>query len=344
MDAVFSMIKHIINEIKLLPCDLNEVLSLDYCMQPLLANIIRKDIREHGDAYSMKTKDLLQDLIHLNGFVRCLNSSSVIELYFRLQNAYREVRTDHGNSCYWMECKEAESFVMCINQEIFGILDGKLERKDWLQPPVKWQELVHILNELNELNDGEKVLIMVMEKSSLIDVHNYLLNPTIFMLVTLQKKLNQIMTTQTSKQSKESRLLQYVKKELSKFSQDEISLYYEQSIGYQQVNDGFSSECSVLPVSSSFFPHLTIYLSVCYTASSLSNPYYHISPTSVIMVDATYPSIRQAEVMIDFLMSCRCSMLRHLSISNTSMCYFMNHMKWISIFGSYKQRIKHSKN
>lgn len=298
MDAICSMINHIIDEIKLLPCDLNEVLSLDYCMQPLLANIIRKDIREHGDGYSMKTKDLLQDLIHLNGFARCLNSSSIIELYFRLQNAYREVRMDHGNSCYWMECEEAESFVMSINQEIFGILDGGIENKDWLQPPVKWQELVSILNELNELNDGEKVLVMVMENSILIDVHNYLLNPTIFMLVTLQKKLTQITTLQTSsKKSKESQLLQYVKKQLNKYSQDEISSYYQQSIGYQQVNDTLSSECYVLPVHSSFFPNLTIYLSVCYSVSSLYNPFYHVSPSSVIMVDATYPSIRQAEVL-----------------------------------------------
>ena len=298
MICIEEITNHLIKEIQLLPCDLNEVLSIDFVMQPFVSSMTKKDLKEHGSAYSSKTKDLLYELITMNKLASCLNSLTIIELYSLLQNTLRDVRGEKTNGCYWIQCSEADKLYQTVNNEIFQVIDSKKENHAWLQPPIKWSEMERILYQLNQQNSSESpeiVLINVLNRTTLVEVYNYLLDPSLYMLLSLQKRLKQIIQN-PSHQSTERKLSQYLDYQIQSINPAQIQLWKERSIGYQEVTDYFTEKHNCILCQSPFYPHLKIYLSACYFSNALFNPYYCISPTTVIMVDATYPSIRQAEV------------------------------------------------
>lgn len=300
MTCIEAITNHLIKEIQLLPCDLNEVLSIDFVMQPSVSSIIKKDLKEHGSAYSSKTRDLLHELITMNKLALCLNSLTIIELYSLLQSTLRDVRGEKNNGCYWIQCSEADQLYQTVHNEIFQVIDSKKDHSTWLQPPIKWSEMNRILSQLNQqtsLESQEIVLVNVLNRTTLVEIYNYLLNPSLYMLLSLQKRLKQIIQTQNlPQQSKERKLAHYLEHQIQSINPAQIQIWREQSISYQEVTDYFNTNRNCILCQSPFYPQLKIYLSACYFSNTLLNPYYSITPTTVIMVDATYPSIRQAEV------------------------------------------------
>ena len=235
MICIEEITNHLIKEIQLLPCDLNEVLSIDFVMQPFVSSIIKKDLKEHGSAYSSKTKDLLYELITMNKLASCLNSLTIIELYSLLQNTLRDVRGEKTNGCYWIQCSEADKLYQTVNNEIFHVIDTKKENHAWLQPPIKWSEMERILYQHNQQNSSESpeiVLINVLNRTTLVEVYNYLLDPSLYMLLSLQKRLKQIIQNH-SQQSKERKLSQYLDHQIQSINLAQIQLWKEKAVIYR---------------------------------------------------------------------------------------------------------------
>ena len=52
---------------------MNEVLTVDYCLQPAFPMLVSKDLAAHGEGYSPKAADLLNELTVLARLSRAVN-------------------------------------------------------------------------------------------------------------------------------------------------------------------------------------------------------------------------------------------------------------------------------
>ena len=146
---------------------MNEVLSVDYCLQPSFPVLIAKDLAAHGESYSQKARDLLNELVALARLSRAVNYYSVITLYERLEEIYHAVRCNQTGEAYWMQCAEAELLVTTVRDQLFK------KGEDWLEPPLKWKELNRTLEQLDKEKVGETVvLVHVMNAKSMMEIHN----------------------------------------------------------------------------------------------------------------------------------------------------------------------------
>lgn len=114
-------IKSNITEIKRLRCDLNESLTLDFCLQNGFTGLVRRDLENHGCAYSQKTKDLLNELISLSKLSRTLLYFSLVTLNDQIGNITLRLQSGFlAGVCYWMETKESELLLKTIHEMKFS--------------------------------------------------------------------------------------------------------------------------------------------------------------------------------------------------------------------------------
>ena len=234
-------IKSNIAEVKRLRCDLNELLTLDFCLQNGFTVLVRRDLENHGFAYSQKTKDLLNELISLSKLSRTLLYFSLVTLNDQIGNITLRLRSGSlAGVCYWMETKESELLLKTLHDEIFGVLDGKIPLEDWLEPPQKWSGLLTLLHELDaSIQDKSKrvVLISVMNAKSVVEIHNFLTNSKLYMLRSLQRSLYRHLAYQnSSSNSIEHKLLSFVKTQIGDLRYDN-GIESNELIGLQQVEE-----------------------------------------------------------------------------------------------------------
>ena len=241
-----------ITEIKRLRCDLNESLNLNFCLQGGFSILVRRDLECHGYSYSQKTKDLLNELITLSKLSRTLLYFSIVTLYERIDDVNLRLRNGSlSGVCYWMETKESELMLKTLHEEIFGVLNGNIALEDWLEPPQKWSGLVTILQEIDaSILDNSKrvVLLSVMNAKSVVEVHNFLTRPKLYMLMTLQRALYRHLTyLNGSANSVENQLLSFIKKRLEEIRRENGSKT-EFLINLQRVEEKLRNHDSVFEV------------------------------------------------------------------------------------------------
>ena len=76
---------------------MNEVLSVDYCLQPTFPMLVSKDLAAYSDGYSPKTIDLLNELMVLARLSRAVNYYSLVTVYQRLEELYQTVRSGQSS-------------------------------------------------------------------------------------------------------------------------------------------------------------------------------------------------------------------------------------------------------
>ena len=302
-------IKSNITEIKRLRCDLNESLTLDFCLQNGFTGLVRRDLENHGFAYSQKTKDLLNELISLSKLSRTLLYFSLVTLNDQIGNITLRLQSGFlAGVCYWMETKESELLLKTLHEEIFGVLDGKIPLEDWLEPPQKWSGLITLLHELDSsMHDESKkaVLVSVMNAKSIVEIHNFLINPKLYMLRSLRRSLYRHLAYQNvSSNSIEHKLLSFIKTQIGDIRCNNGNESNE-LINLQQVeeqihnHDGLFEVLHRRTIEKDYhlddFPHLQIFLYPSSLAATLYNPFQVCSPSILIIVDASVVAIRQAE-------------------------------------------------
>lgn len=90
------------------------------------------------------------------------------------------------------------------------------KKEGWLQPPEKWVEVRRILSELNEAgspSDPKCVLLSVLNMKVLTELHNFLLSPSFYCLLSLRRILNRAFDEKTLS-SREGKLLAEVRRRL----------------------------------------------------------------------------------------------------------------------------------
>ena len=239
-----------IAEIKRLRCDLNESLTLDFCLQTSFPSFVRRDLENHGTGYSQKTRDLLNELISLSKLSRTLHYFSIITLFEQVNTITHRLRNGSVASvCYWMETKESELLLKTLQNEIFGILDGKVSLEDWLEPPQKWSGLITLLKELEALMSGDSkkvVLISVMNTKSIVEIHNFLTNTQMYMWRSLQHSLYRYITYQNlSSNSTEQQLLSFIQ---TRFESVRCETGGKHQICLQQVKEQINSHNGLFEV------------------------------------------------------------------------------------------------
>lgn len=98
---------------------MNEVLTVDYCLQPAFPMLVSKDLAAHGEGYSPKAADLLNELTVLARLSRAVNYYSLVTVYQRLEELYQAVRSGQSSEAYWMQCREAELLVKTVHDAVF---------------------------------------------------------------------------------------------------------------------------------------------------------------------------------------------------------------------------------
>ena len=90
------------------------------------------------------------------------------------------------------------------------------KKEGWLQPPEKWVEVRRILSELNEAGSPSApkcVLLSVLNMKVLTELHNFLLSPAFYCLLSLRRILNRAFDEKTLS-SREGKLLAEVRRRL----------------------------------------------------------------------------------------------------------------------------------
>lgn len=237
---------------------MNEVLSVDYCLQPTFPMLVSKDLAAHSEGYSPKTIDLLNELMVLARLSRAVNYYSLVTVYQRLEELYQTVRSGQSSEAYWMQCHEAELLVKTIHDAIFKPLresrDGKPcdgdgddgdndDNTSWLEPPLKWSELERLLERLNRDTAEEKcVLLHVMNAKSMLELHNFLVDPALYMPAMLRRALSRSISFRTPATcSAECTLLKEVQGRLAQFEPGREERWLRGCVGYQQVTETLDS-------------------------------------------------------------------------------------------------------
>lgn len=204
------MVRSEIKELKLLQCDLNDSLSLEFCLQSVFPGIVARDLHSHGSQYSQKTRDLLHELVFLVRFIRSIRLTSVVTAYEKIQGSFAKVREGRITESYWMKLNEAEKLLECINQEIFSVLEKKGE---WFNPPQKWVEVKRILSEYNQNGEGRKkrVLLSVIGMKVAVELHNYLLFSDSSCFLSLRRVLHRFSNEGKTSYKKEKQVMTKVK-------------------------------------------------------------------------------------------------------------------------------------
>ena len=223
---------------------MNEVLSVDYCLQPSFPVLIAKDLAAHGESYSQKARDLLNELVALARLSRAVNYYSVITLYERLEEIYHAVRSNQTGEAYWMQCAEAELLVTTVRDQLFK------KGEDWLEPPLKWKELNRTLEQLDKEKVGETVvLVHVMNAKSMMEIHNYLIDPAVYMSGMLRRALSRVIAYNASSSLKAEReLLKNVRERLSRLEKGQEEGWTRHCCGYQFITETLDSGESCIEV------------------------------------------------------------------------------------------------
>ena len=181
-------------------------------------------------------KDLLTELKLLSKLDFLLNYRSLVNVYEQLDDVRRQLQLRiYSDVCYWMETRESSVLLTTVDEEVFGVLSGKVADEDWMEAPQKWEGLCSLLDmeeekakkdeaerqegrgEGSPCNEAVKrtVLISVLDGKSVVDIHNFLTAPNQYMLFCLQHALCRHIAYQTtSEQSMEYKLLRYLRERL----------------------------------------------------------------------------------------------------------------------------------
>ena len=267
---------------------MNEVLTVDYCLQPAFPMLVSKDLAAHGEGYSPKAADLLNELTVLARLSRAVNYYSLVTVYQRLEELYQAVRSGQSSEAYWMQCREAELLVKTVHDAVFqpprreksgggddgddGEKGGGNEGGDksdggdktgdktgdkngdktgenddnntdgWLEPPLKWKELERVLGQLDRATVAEKrVLLHVMNAKSILELHNYLVDPPLYMPAMLRRALARHIALAPASCAAERALLKKVQARLARFEPGREERWLRRCVGYQQVTETLDS-------------------------------------------------------------------------------------------------------
>ena len=247
---------------------MNEVLTVDYCLQPAFPMLVSKDLAAHGEGYSPKAADLLNELTVLARLSRAVNYYSLVTVYQRLEELYQAVRSGQSSEAYWMQCREAELLVKTVHDAVFqpprrekgekgGGDDGddggdktgdKTGENDdnntdgWLEPPLKWKELERVLGQLDRATVAEKrVLLHVMNAKSMLELHNFLVDPPLYMPAMLRRALARHIALAPASCAAERALLKKVQARLARFEPGREERWLRRCVGYQQVTETLDS-------------------------------------------------------------------------------------------------------
>lgn len=182
------------------------------------------------------------------------------------------------------------------------------KKEDWLQPPEKWVEVRRILSELNEAgspSDRKCVLLSVLNMKVLTELHNFLLSPSFYCLLSMRRILNRAFEEKTLS-SREKKLLAEVRRRLD----GQLDPNWRANwLTFQRITELESDRTNSieLPRSSlaflipaALFPNLRVVLCSAANAGAFPNPFVRYKPNIVIVVDANLVPIRQAEVSDPF--------------------------------------------
>ena len=259
---------------------MNEVLTVDYCLQPAFPMLVSKDLAAHGEGYSPKAADLLNELTVLARLSRAVNYYSLVTVYQRLEELYQAVRSGQSSEAYWMQCREAELLVKTVHDAVFqpprrekggGGDDGEKGEKGggndggdksdggdkngdktgenddnntdgWLEPPLKWKELERVLGQLDRETVAEKrVLLHVMNAKSMLELHNFLVDPPLYMPAMLRRALARHIALAPASCAAERALLKKVQARLARFEPGREERWLRRCVGYQQVTETLDS-------------------------------------------------------------------------------------------------------
>ena len=255
---------------------MNEVLTVDYCLQPAFPMLVSKDLAAHGEGYSPKAADLLNELTVLARLSRAVNYYSLVTVYQRLEELYQAVRSGQSSEAYWMQCREAELLVKTVHDAVFqpprrekggggddgddgddgekGESDGGDKTGDktgedddnntdgWLEPPLKWKELERVLGQLDRATVAEKrVLLHVMNAKSMLELHNFLVDPPLYMPAMLRRALARHIALAPASCAAERALLKKVQARLARFEPGREERWLRRCVGYQQVTETLDS-------------------------------------------------------------------------------------------------------
>ena len=244
---------------------MNEVLTVDYCLQPAFPMLVFKDLAAHGEGYSPKAADLLNELTVLARLSRAVNYYSLVTVYQRLEELYQAVRSGQSSEAYWMQCREAELLVKTVHDAVFqpprrekgdewskngdsdktGDKTGEDDDNNtdgWLEPPLKWKELERVLGQLDRATVAEKrVLLHVMNAKSILELHNYLVDPPLYMPAMLRRALARHIALAPASCAAERALLKKVQARLARFEPGREERWLRRCVGYQQVTETLDS-------------------------------------------------------------------------------------------------------
>lgn len=267
---------------------MNEVLTVDYCLQSAFPMLVSKDLAAHGEGYSPKAADLLNELTVLARLSRAVNYYSLVTVYQRLEELYQAVRSGQSSEAYWMQCREAELLVKTVHDAVFqpprreksgdgekgdeGSKNGDSDKSDddgdkndgddggsksdgdktgenddnntdgWLEPPLKWKELERVLGQLDRATVAEKrVLLHVMNAKSMLELHNFLVDPPLYMPAMLRRALARHIALAPASCAAERALLKKVQARLARFEPGREERWLRRCVGYQQVTETLDS-------------------------------------------------------------------------------------------------------
>ena len=132
-------------------------------------------------------------------------------------------------------------------------LNDSKKMENWLQPPEKWVEARRILSELNEKSSSSEkpcVLLSVLNMKVLMELHNFLLSPSFYCLLSMRRVLNRAFDEKTLS-SREAKLLAEVRRRLDGKLE---SNWRENWITFQRITEIESERNNYVELPRIFFP------------------------------------------------------------------------------------------
>ena len=240
---------------------MNEVLTVDYCLQPAFPMLVSKDLAAHGEGYSPKAADLLNELTVLARLSRAVNYYSLVTVYQRLEELGKTVhdavfqpppreksgggeKGDEGSKNGDSD-KSDDDGDKSDGGDKTGDKTGENDDNNtdgWLEPPLKWKELERVLGQLDRATVAEKrVLLHVMNAKSMLELHNFLVDPPLYMPAMLRRALARHIALAPASCAAERALLTKVQARLARFEPGREERWLRRCVGYQQVTETLDS-------------------------------------------------------------------------------------------------------